>query len=84
MAVAWLSLTSYSSQYSLPKSQEFCNYRSHFLSSRTQFVAFLVTQYLSGFVDGMIEAPTTYILDYNGVQHPNPSYSIWLRLDQLI
>jgi len=32
----------------------------------------------------MIEAPTTYILDYNGVQHPNPSYSIWLRLDQFI
>ena len=32
----------------------------------------------------MIETPTTYILDFNGVQHPNPSYFIWLRLDQLI
>jgi len=32
----------------------------------------------------MIETPTTYILDFNGVQHSNLSYSVWLRLDQLI
>ena len=32
----------------------------------------------------MIETPTTSILDFNGVQHPMPSYSVCLHLDQLI
>jgi len=43
-----------------------------------------VAQQLSGFFDGMITTPSTYILDYHGIQHPNPTYSTWLRLDQLI
>lgn len=56
----------------------------NFLFRCTQFIAFLVTQHLSGFFYGMIDIPSSYILDFNGVQHPNPSYSVWLRLDQLI
>ncbi|KAJ8423765.1 hypothetical protein Cgig2_028266 [Carnegiea gigantea] len=56
----------------------------NFLSWRTQFVAFLVTQQLNGFFDGTLDTPSFYILDFNGVQHPNPSYSVWLRLDQLV
>ena len=55
-----------------------------FLSCRTQFVAFLVTQQLNSFFDGNLDTLSLYILDFNGVQHPNPSYSIWLSLDQLI
>ena len=54
------------------------------LSWHTQFVAFLVTQQLSGFFYGTIHTPSAYILDYHGIQHSNPNYSTWLRLDQLI
>lgn len=50
-----------------------------FLSWRTQFIAFLVTQQLSGFFDGTIETPLNYVLDVHGIQHPNPMYSVWLQ-----
>ena len=55
-----------------------------FHSWRTQFVAFLITQQLCGFFDGTIKTPTASVLDYNGVQHPNPAYSVLLPSDQLI
>ena len=55
-----------------------------YLSWRIQFITFLVTQQLSGFFDGTIETPLTYILDVHCIQYPNPTYSVWLRLDPLI
>jgi len=32
----------------------------------------------------MISSPTSSIVTVNGLQHSNPSYSVWLQLDQLL
>jgi len=55
-----------------------------FLPWRTQFMAFLVTQWLQGFIDGSIPTPPIYILDNRSIQHLNPSYLVWLHLDKLL
>ena len=43
-----------------------------------------MTQQLSGFFDGTINTPSSHILEYHGVQHPNPTYYAWFCFDQLI
>ncbi|CAH9125443.1 unnamed protein product [Cuscuta epithymum] len=55
-----------------------------YLTWRTQFESFLVSQGLLGIVDGSIEVPPMYTIDFANRQVPNPDYYYWLRVDQTI
>lgn len=55
-----------------------------FLAWRTQFVAVLIMHQLQGFIDGSLPQPAPYIIDFNGIQRPNPQHATWIRLDQYI
>ncbi|CAH9137000.1 unnamed protein product [Cuscuta epithymum] len=55
-----------------------------YLTWRTQFESFLVSQGLFGMVDGTIQVPPMYTLDFNNQRIVNTDYYHWLRVDQTI
>ncbi|CAH9072834.1 unnamed protein product [Cuscuta epithymum] len=55
-----------------------------YLTWRTQFESFLVSQGLFGIVDGSIQVPPMYNVDFQNRQVPNTEYYYWLRVDQTI
>ncbi|CAH9080062.1 unnamed protein product [Cuscuta epithymum] len=55
-----------------------------YLTWRTQFESFLVSQGLFGIVDGSIQVPPMYTMDFNNHHIVNTDYYHWLRIDQTI
>ncbi|CAH9132891.1 unnamed protein product [Cuscuta epithymum] len=55
-----------------------------YLTWRTQFESFIVSQGLLGMLDGSILVPPIYTVDFNNRQVPNTEYYHWLRVDQTI
>ncbi|CAH9134817.1 unnamed protein product [Cuscuta epithymum] len=55
-----------------------------YLTWRTQFESFLVSQRLFGIVDGSIQVPPMYTVDLDNRPVPNSEYYYWLRVDQTI
>ncbi|CAH9098891.1 unnamed protein product [Cuscuta epithymum] len=55
-----------------------------YLTWRTQFESFLISQGLLGIVDGSIQVPPMYNVDFMHRQVPNTEYYYWLRVDQTI
>ncbi|CAH9074146.1 unnamed protein product [Cuscuta europaea] len=55
-----------------------------YLTWRTQFESFLVSQDLLGIMDGSIQVPPMYTVDFLNRQVPNTEYYYWLRVDQTI
>lgn len=55
-----------------------------FLSWKTQFIAFLISHQLMGFVDVSSPAPSPFVTDQFGVQQHNPAYGLWIRYDLVI
>ena len=39
---------------------------------------------ISGMLDGSLPQPTRHSFPYQGLSYLNPTYSYWLRIDQLI
>ncbi|XP_068651538.1 UPF0481 protein At3g47200-like [Aristolochia californica] len=57
---------------------------SNYLQWKTQFLPFLKSQSLLGFIDGSVEAPPVTIKDETGGETSNPEYLNWFQTDQLI
>jgi len=55
-----------------------------YLSWETQFCSFFVVHQLKGMIDGSIPIPTEHIIVSPGTQQPNPIYSWWIRVNQLV
>ncbi|CAH9091760.1 unnamed protein product [Cuscuta epithymum] len=55
-----------------------------YITWRTQFESFLVSQGVFGFLDGSIQVPSMYTVDFNNHQIINTDYYHWLRVDQTI
>ncbi|CAH9124291.1 unnamed protein product, partial [Cuscuta epithymum] len=55
-----------------------------YLTWRTQFESFLVSQGLFGIIDGSIQVPPMYTVNFNNQQIINTDYYHWLRVDQTI
>ncbi|CAH9096903.1 unnamed protein product [Cuscuta epithymum] len=55
-----------------------------YITWRTQFEAFLVSQGVFGFLDGSTKVPPMYTIDFNNHQIINTEYHHWLRVDQTI
>ncbi|KAG9441345.1 hypothetical protein H6P81_017199 [Aristolochia fimbriata] len=57
---------------------------SNYPKWKTQFLPFLRSQKLVGFVDGSVMAPPVSIQDETGIQTSNPEYLNWFETDQMI
>ncbi|KAG9441346.1 hypothetical protein H6P81_017200 [Aristolochia fimbriata] len=57
---------------------------SNYPKWKTQFLPFLRSQNLVGFVDGSVMAPPVSIQDETGIQTSNPEYLNWFQTDQMI
>lgn len=55
-----------------------------YLSWRTQFEAFLISNNLLYVVDGSFSPPAQYIYEGHASPIINPDYATWLRLDQTV
>ncbi|KAL9225907.1 hypothetical protein vseg_001782 [Gypsophila vaccaria] len=55
-----------------------------YLPWKALFTGFLVSQQLSGLVDGSTPMPSPHITDATGQHRANPDYMSWLRFDQTI
>ncbi|CAH9107989.1 unnamed protein product [Cuscuta epithymum] len=55
-----------------------------YITWRTQFESFLVSQGVFSFLDDSTQVPPMYTVDFNNRQIINTDYSHWLRVDQTI
>ena len=55
-----------------------------YLSWETKFTSFIIMHQLHGMLDGSILQPPPMILVAHDFTEPNPAYSYWLHVDQLI
>jgi hypothetical protein len=57
---------------------------TNYLPWRNQFDPILISEDLLGYVDGSLLEPPSTILDKDSKSVPNPEYTSWKQMDQLV
>ena len=55
-----------------------------YLSWETQFTFFVIMHQLQGMLDGTVTQPQSTVFVALGIIRPNPAYSYWIQVDQLL